>query len=159
MEIDELKNKNIETNIIKSDTINTSSLDSILTRSKELISNNISTDKINSESANFTKVISDEIETKDITVVSDMRKKKNILYNSISSDLLDNINLASFKYSGDEENHIGFIAQDIEKHYPQLIKRDKDGYLSVKYLEMIPLLLDYNQKMKKQLIKLQEKLS
>ena len=150
---------NINSDILKSDNINTNSLDSILSISKELISGSIVSNNLNSESAKFTKIVSNEIEAKDIRVVSDMRKKKNIKYNSISSDYLDNINLASFKYNGEDESHIGFIAQDIQKHYPELINCDKDGYLSVKYLEMIPLLLDYNQKMKKQILELQQKIN
>ena len=37
------------------------------------------------------------------------------------------------------------IFQDIQKYYPQLINVGENGYLSIKYLEMIPLLLDYNK--------------
>ena len=65
--------------------------------------------------------------------------------------------MVSFEYNNDSVNHIGFIAQDIEKYYPELINTDKNGGLSVKYLEMIPLILDYNQNLKKQVITLEKK--
>ena len=44
-----------------------------------------------------------------------------------------------------------FIAQDIQKYYPELVHTDENGFLSVKYVEMIPLLLNYNKSMKKEM--------
>lgn len=35
--------------------------------------------------------------------------------------------------SGDTETHVGFIAQEIERDYPELTHRDKDGLLSLNY--------------------------
>ena len=67
---------------------------------------------------------------------------------------MDNINQVTFKYNNDNENdkeHIGFIAQEIQKYYPELVNEDEYGYLSVKYIEMIPLLLNYNKDMKKEM--------
>ena len=32
------------------------------------------------------------------------------------------IDIVKFNYKGNKEDHIGFIAQDIEKYYPELIK-------------------------------------
>jgi hypothetical protein len=49
------------------------------------------------------------------------------------------MNVASFKYKGENDNHMGFIAQEIEELYPELIKKDNNGYLSIKFLELIPL--------------------
>ena len=69
--------------------------------------------------------------------------------------------MVSFQYKNDQtkEEHIGFIAQEIQKHYPELIKEDKYGFLSVKYLEMIPLLIDYNQNLKKDVNMLKNKIN
>ena len=94
-----------------------------------------------------------------MTIVSDERKKNNIIYNPISSEYLDNINMVSFEYKGYTENHIGFIAQEIEKIYPQLIKKDNNGMLSVKYLEMIPLIIDYNKNLKKKISEIEKRLN
>jgi hypothetical protein len=39
-------------------------------------------------------------------------------------------------------SHIGFLAQDVQKIYPQLVYEDKNGILSVDYISMIPLLVE-----------------
>ena len=145
--------------VLETNKLNTDSLDAILINSKELISQNIQSQDIHSSSGTYKKIIADEVECKDMTIISDKRKKNSIIYNPVNSDALDNINMVSFKYNGNNQNHIGFIAQDIEKYYPELIKKDNKGFLSVKYLEMIPILLDYNQKMKKSISKLEEKIN
>jgi hypothetical protein len=38
--------------------------------------------------------------------------------------------------------HIGFLAQDIQKIYPELVHEDKDGLLSVDYIGLIPVLVE-----------------
>ena len=169
-----IKTVNIESKKINSNIINTDDLDAILIKSKDLLSNNlssnnissnnftsnnISSNHINSKNSNFDKITSNEIEAKDISVVSDKRKKKNIIRHPISSEFLDKINMVSFEYKDDNEEHIGFIAQEIEEYYPELIKKDSSGFLSVKYLEMIPLLLDYNQNLKKHVNELERKIN
>jgi len=37
--------------------------------------------------------------------------------------------------------HFGFIAQDIQKVFPELVYADKQGYLSVDYISLIPILV------------------
>jgi hypothetical protein len=44
-------------------------------------------------------------------------------------------------FKKDGLNHFGFIAQEVEKVFPNLVNMDVDGMKSVNYLEMIPLLL------------------
>jgi hypothetical protein len=39
-------------------------------------------------------------------------------------------------------NHIGFLAQDIQKVFPELVYADKDGILSVDYISLIPILVE-----------------
>lgn len=49
--------------------------------------------------------------------------------------------------------HIGFLAQDVQKVLPDLVYEDKDGVLSVDYVSMIPILVEsmkeLNQKVEK----------
>jgi hypothetical protein len=156
--------KELETNNIKSNNAEINNLNTVLLNSKELISEtifgeNIKTDNIDLNNGNFNKIIGNEIEAKDMTILSDRRRKKNIIYNPISSDLLDNIDMVSFEYKESNKNHIGFIAQDVELVYPELIKHDENGFLSVKYLEMIPLIIDYNKNLKKKLLNIEKKLN
>ena len=41
-----------------------------------------------------------------------------------------------------ERTEIGFIAQELEKHFPELVNTDKEGYKSVQYSHMVPVLLE-----------------
>lgn len=41
-----------------------------------------------------------------------------------------------------DRNHIGFLAQDVQKVFPELVYEDKDGMLSVDYISMIPILVE-----------------
>ena len=99
---------------------------------------------------------------------SDYRLKSDI--KSVSSSCLDKVmdmNIVEFKYKQrefeategaeasrekrapwyDEESafmknkHYGFIAQELQKIYPDLVVEGEDGYLGVNYLEIIPLLV------------------
>ena len=39
-------------------------------------------------------------------------------------------------------SHIGFLAQDVQKVFPELVYADKDGMLSVDYVSLIPVLVE-----------------
>ena len=54
---------------------------------------------------------------------------------------LDRLVPKSYKFKNDGLEHFGFIAQDMEKEFPNLVSTDMEGLKSVNYLEMIPLLL------------------
>lgn len=80
---------------------------------------------------------------------SDIRYKKNIetLDNSLGKILsLKGVtyswNKENFpQYPFDEKKHMGLIAQEVEKIYPDLVVQDKDGYKSVNYsLLVVPLI-------------------
>ena len=99
---------------------------------------------------------------------SDYRLKSDVksVSNSCLDKLLD-VNIVEFKYKQrefdmtegkvgnkdkqvswyDEESafmknkHYGFIAQELQKIYPDLVVEGEDGYLGVNYLEIIPLLV------------------
>ena len=126
-------------------------LNLVLLNSDQIISKKISCDSLTSDTNIFKNTICDDLQTKNFLVVSDKRKKNTIKYNNINSEYLDHIQQATFKYNNDNKEHIGFIAQDIQKYYPELVHTDENGFLSVKYVEMIPLLLNYNKSMKKEL--------
>lgn len=99
---------------------------------------------------------------------SDYRLKSDI--KSVSTGCLDKVlgmNIVEFKYKQrefeaaeaaelsrekrapwyDEESafmknkHYGFIAQELQKIYPDLVVEGEDGYLGINYLEIIPLLV------------------
>lgn len=112
--------------------------------------------------------ITGSLNASNVITLSDYRLKSDI--KSISGSCLDKVldmNIVEFKYKQrefevaegtevskekrapwyDEESafmknkHYGFIAQELQKIYPDLVVEGKDGYLGVNYLEIIPLLV------------------
>lgn len=47
--------------------------------------------------------------------------------------------------------HYGFLAQEVQKLFPELVHEDGDGYLSVNYVELIPLLIQAVQELSAEL--------
>jgi hypothetical protein len=73
--------------------------------------------------------------------------------------LLDLLNIIEFHYKNEEDTeqpHFGFIAQEIEANYPNLVVRDAENNLRVKYIELIPLLLMYNKALKNDINRIYE---
>ena len=76
--------------------------------------------------------------------LSDKNAKNNI--QEINENVKDNIfrlNPVEFNYINDSNNgkHYGFIAQDVEKIYPELVNTNDPNFKNVNYIEIIPILL------------------
>lgn len=80
---------------------------------------------------------------------SDKRFKKNIEgIKSINSNLFK---IQSYSYdfrqnefkerNFDDKHHFGFLAQEVQEVFPDLVKQDGQGYYAINYSEFIPLLL------------------
>ena len=103
---------------------------------------------------------------------SDYRLKENI--KSFSSKSLDDImdmNVVTYNYKQIEINtgdsvpsykfepdspiltktHYGLIAQELKEIYPELVYEDGNGYLSVNYVELVPILIKSIQELKTEL--------
>ncbi|MBL1220181.1 tail fiber domain-containing protein [Chryseobacterium sp. L7] len=99
---------------------------------------------------------------------SDRRLKDNIQpLKDRSPDLL-NINSYSYtfkkKSEGDKKNdteklHFGFIAQEVEKEFPNLVSIDEKGNYALNYIEFIPLLLNELKDQKSEIKDLKEKMA
>lgn len=95
-------------------------------------------------------VIEGKFTSNGIKETSDGRFKKNI--NGISNALSTVLNLEGVTYnwrteefpekSFTERMEYGVIAQQIEKYVPELVSTDENGYKSVQYSHMVPLLLE-----------------
>ena len=94
--------------------------------------------------------ISGKFNSNGIQESSDVRFKKNI---QPLSDALSNVmKLEGVSYNWKQEEfpeknfgdqtEIGVIAQEIEKIYPELVNTDKDGYKSVQYSHIVPVLIE-----------------
>ena len=57
-------------------------------------------------------------------------------------------------FSSDKQ--IGFIAQDIEKTFPEVVMTDKDGYKSVDYSRLTPILVEAIKEQQKSILVQQE---
>ena len=61
-------------------------------------------------------------------------------------------------YNFDDNLHFGFIAQEIQKSYPNLVSEDEKGYLSLNYTEFIPLIINAMQEQNAKIIELEREL-
>ncbi|MEO7306756.1 MAG: tail fiber domain-containing protein, partial [Ferruginibacter sp.] len=56
----------------------------------------------------------------------------------------------------DTKLQVGLIAQDVEKVLPQAVQTDKDGYKSVDYAKVVPLLVEGMKELKKEIDELKK---
>ena len=92
---------------------------------------------------------------------SDIALKENIL--TISENKTENIlnlNPVEYVFKTDKHKkiHYGFIAQEIEQMYPELVQKSF-GFKRVNYVEIIPLLVSKIQNMQKEINELKEKIN
>jgi pyruvate formate-lyase activating enzyme-like uncharacterized protein len=76
---------------------------------------------------------------------SDIRMKNNVMdINQSDVDKLLQLNSKSYSYKDDEDQRkrFGFIAQDVEKLYPNIVKDGANGMKSLNYDDIIPLTVE-----------------
>jgi len=94
-----------------------------------------------------------------LTQNSDKRLKKNII--PLKNPLQKIMNVSGYTYNWidserDHSEQIGFIAQDLEKEFPQLVKTDDKGMKSVAYANMVPILVEAIKEQQKQIDELKK---
>lgn len=94
-----------------------------------------------------------------LTQASDARLKKNI--KPLSSILKNLTQLNGYTYNWineqkDNEQQIGLLAQEVQKIYPQLVKENNKGELSVNYTGLVPVLLEGMKEQQKQIDELKK---
>jgi hypothetical protein len=161
IDIQDIISKNINSENGLFQKIDVSLIDAILLKADKMISNefetrnatinNLAGTNFKSNNAKITNISCNQIESNEFITLSDINQKKNIVYNKLNYNLLDFLNIIQFHYKNEDDTdqpHFGFIAQEIEASYPNLVVRDSDNNLRVKYIELIPLLLMYNKSLK-----------
>ena len=90
---------------------------------------------------------------------SDITLKDNI--EAINLDNFNKLNPVSFTFKDDEKNkkHYGFIAQELETVYPELVTDTEIGFKAVNYIEIIPILLSQMKNMQMEIDKLKEEIT
>jgi hypothetical protein len=97
---------------------------------------------------------------------SDRRFKKNITPVASALEKLSKLNPVNYDWRRDEfkergfsdKKQWGFIAQEIEKVMPELVREDKNGYLSLNYNGVIPLLTKAMQEQQTEMEKQQKEI-
>lgn len=91
---------------------------------------------------------------------SDINLKNNIEQIKTDSNILKNLNPVSFTFKDDDQNkkHYGFIAQELENLYPELVSNSELGFKTVNYIEMIPVLLSQMKNMQQEIDKLKDEI-
>ncbi|SVD48095.1 uncharacterized protein METZ01_LOCUS400949, partial [marine metagenome] len=101
-----------------------------------------------------------------LVVTSDARYKKNITPVSDAQEKLSELNPVNYEMRRNEfsskgfndKKQWGFIAQEVEKIMPELIHADKDGYRSMNYTGIIPLLTKAVQEQQTEMEKQQKEI-
>ena len=68
-----------------------------------------------------------------------------------------NVSVDELDYGYDDKKHIGVIAQELEQEFPELIDTDGDGFKSVNYSRLAPILIDAIKELKAETDELQTK--
>ena len=114
-----------------------------------------------------TIVASGTITTSAISCPSDFRYKKNITALDNPIEKLMQINAVQYNWRRDEfpnmnfSDHLqtGFIAQDLEKIFPEMVYTDEAGYKSIDYSRLTPLLAATIKEQQKQILLITKKLT
>lgn len=100
---------------------------------------------------------SGNISATSFTASSDKRLKENIIPYNCESSIL---NLPVYKYNfiadNTKQEHIGCLAQDLQKICPEIVKEDDNGYLSINESKLVYLLLMEVKELKAEIEKLKE---
>lgn len=96
--------------------------------------------------------------TATVVAPSDIRLKENIRPLTFSArKILDSLTPVQYNYiayrnaKGEIDDQIGFIAQEVQQYFPELVKTDLNGFLSMNYTGLIPVLWKINQEQQHQL--------
>ena len=98
------------------------------------------------------------LKTTGINETSDKRYKKDIKGLESSLEKISQLNGVSYLWRTDEfpeqnfptDRQIGVIAQDIEKIIPEVVDTDSEGYKSVEYSHLVPILIEAVKELKLQ---------
>lgn len=105
--------------------------------------------------------------TGSIGACSDARYKKDVTEIDAALETVMQMRGVSYKWKQDkypeqefdEQTHIGFIAQELQELLPSVVMTDRDGYMSVDYSRLTPLLVEAVKELKAENDRLSSELS
>jgi Chaperone of endosialidase len=91
------------------------------------------------------------------TVCSDIRLKKDFRQLTHSSQKLNQLQGYQYYWKNEKSSDLqtGLIAQEVQKIFPELVKTDDEGMLSVDYVGLIPHLIEANKSLSARIEKLE----
>jgi len=92
------------------------------------------------------------------TCISDERLKKNIHPITNALDKVQRLNGVTFNWKKSGDKDIGVVAQNVEKVLPELVVTGPDGMKSVKYSNMVALLIEAVKEQQKEINKQHEEI-
>lgn len=93
---------------------------------------------------------------------SDIRLKENIfpIQDHLADGIMD-LSPCEYTYKNDERKkiHYGFIAQEMQSIFPELVQKREDDTMVINVLEMVPIMVSKMKKMQEEIDTLKEKMS
>ena len=94
---------------------------------------------------------------------SDKRLKENIKPIESALDKVTKLQGVTFDWKKSDsilniKEDVGFIAQDVQKVIPELVREDKDGMLSMRHQGITPILLEAIKELKAEIEKLKKQI-
>ena len=92
------------------------------------------------------------------TANSDIRLKNINSHIENAVEKLSTLQTINFSYKDDKfkKQNLGLIAQEVEKIFPELIDKNNDGMLGVRYTELVPVLIKAVQELKEEINQLKQ---
>jgi hypothetical protein len=126
----------------------------------------IFTSNIQANNIQANNIFAIDVSANSFTTSSDKRFKKDIKPIANSLDNVLKLRGVSYNFKVEEysnkkfpaDTQIGFIAQELLEIYPQLISKDKEGYYSVDYSKISPILVEAIKEQQKKIDKLETEL-
>jgi hypothetical protein len=89
--------------------------------------------------------------------ISDETLKENIVNTTPKLDKLLQLKVRNFNFIGEDLKQLGFVAQEMEEVFPNMVDKDKEGLKSVKTTVLIPMLVKAIQELETRIKQLENK--
>jgi len=128
-------------------------VEEIVKENGNIVNQEINTTILNSTNINVIEnitaagVIANKVQTEEFLLLSDSRLKKDIKnIDNPDKKKLFQLKGKKYKFKDNKIEDYGFIAQEVEELFPNLVSTNEDGIKSVKYTQFIPIIIENMKK-------------
>lgn len=97
--------------------------------------------------------------TGDITSMSDAAMKENVRPIENALEIVNSLDGVHFNYKNNGEESLGLLAQNVQEHLPDAVLENEDGTLSLKYGNLVGLLVEAIKEQQKKINDLEDRLN